>query len=228
MDINAIKQEIRKDFDVAGIEKRQTQRMAQQPEPAPQVPVDYLRQQQNQSYEYNKKPRLNGSTQKVLIDAWATIDLLKPQYRQAKDDSERLAKIGDKEGAQIEKEQYMRDVFQPAVTALVGENSPEEVMNASRVLSELDKYVFTPAGKGNGYTGAFVSQLFQSDMGNVLPTSDADVVRALVSIRRLVSNDQIRAAVGIANRIKAQVDSGEHTASEDDYAIIQKVALRGQ
>lgn len=230
MDTNAIKQAIREDFDIAGIEKRQAKRMAQQPEqvPTPQVPVDYLRQQQNRAYKYNKKPRLNGSTQKVFVDAHAVAELLKPQYQKAKDDSERLLKIGDKEGARIAKEQYMRDVFLPTVEALVGENSPEEVINATKALEELDKYTFTEAGSGNGYTGSFVMNLYQSDMGNVLPTSDTDVQRIIVSLVRLINGDQIRAAVGLANRIKKQIDSGEHTASEEDYELIQKISLRGQ
>lgn len=211
------------------VAKRQKQEAKQMQEmPVPQEPVDYLRQSQNQAYEYNKKPRLNGSTQKVSVDAHATAAMLKPQFQQAKDDSERLARVGDKEGSRIVQEQYMRDVFMPTVEALVGENSPEEVINSPRALAELDKYVFTPTGNGYGYTGAFVNKLYQSDMGNVLPTSDADVQRTVLTLIQQVNNDQIRAAVGAANRIKAQIDAGEHTASKEDYEIIQKIALRGQ
>ena len=209
--------------------KRQKEQEKQQQEaPMPQEPVDYFRQSQNQAYEYNKKPRLNGSTQKVSVDAYATAAMLKPQFQRAKDDSERLARVGDMEGSRIVQEQYMRDVFMPTVEALVGENSPEEVINSPKALAELDKYVFTPSGKGNGYTGAFVMQLYQSGMGNVLPTSDADVQRNILTLQRLISNDQIRSAVSVAKKIKNQIDLGEHTASDEDYATIQKIALRGQ
>lgn len=208
--------------------RKEQAKQAQQQPPVPQTPVDYLRQQENQAYQYNRKPRLNGSTQKVLVDARLTAELLRPHYQKAKDDSERLAKIGDKEGARIVKDQYMRDIFMPTIEALVRENSPEEVLNATKALSKLDDYVFTAVGKGNGYTSAFVAQLYQSDMGSVLPTSDIDVERAVQSLIGLVSNDQIRSAVGLANKIKAKIDAGENTASQDDYEIIQKIALRGQ
>lgn len=196
-------------------------------EPLPE-PVDYLRQQQNQEYEYMKKPRLNGSTQKVSVDVNTAIAMLKPLFKKAKDDSERFTKVGDKEGARIAKEQYMRDVFFPTVEALVGENSPEEVINATKALKELDKYAFSAAGNSDGFTGSFVANLYQYDTGNVLPTSDIDVQRSLQSIVSLVQNDQIRAAVGLAKKIKDRIDSGEHTASKEDYELIQKVALRGQ
>lgn len=212
------------------MERRQKEqaRQAQQQPPVPQEPIDYLRQQENQAYQYSKRPRLNGSTQKVSVDARLTAALLRPHYQKAKDDSERLAKVGDKEGARIVREQYMRDVFMPTIEALVRENSPEEVLNATKALDKLDDYVFTAIGKSNGYTGAFVAQLYQSDMGNVLPTSDVDVERAVQSLIGLVSNDQIRSAVGLANKIKAKIDTGENTASQEDYELIQKIALRGQ
>lgn len=208
-------------------QKEQTRQAQQQP-PMPQAPVDYLHQQENQAYQYNQRPRLNGSTQKVSVDARLTASRLRPYYQKAKDDSERLAKVGDKEGARIAKEQYMRDVFMPTIEALVRENSPEELLNATNALAQLDNYVFTATGQGNGYTGALVASLYQSDMGNVLPTSDIDVQRTVQKLIGLVANDQIRSAVGMANKIKAKIDVGENTASQEDYELIQKIALRGQ
>ena len=194
----------------------------------PDVPVDIHRQQVNAARDYNRKPRLNGSTQKVLVDVKAVLSRLAPYYQKARDDSERAQKIGDIEGSRILKEQYMRDVFTPAIEALVRENSPEEIINATKALNEIDKMVLTDGGRPDGYTSAFVSKLYQTDMGNVLPTSDADVSQTIMKLIRLVSNDQIRSAVGLANKIKLQIDAGEHTASEHDYNIIQKIALRGQ
>lgn len=213
--------------DMERRQKEQAKQAQQQPS-VPQVPVDYLRQQQNQAYQYNKRPRLNGSTQKVLVDAHTTAAMLRPHYQKAKDDSERLIKVGDKEGSRIVQEQYMRDVFMPAVEAMVRENSPEEVINATKALSELDECVLVPLGKSDGYTSSFVMSLYQSDMGNVLPTSDIDVQRAVQQLIRQVQNDQIRAAVGSATKIKEKIDAGEHTASQEDYELIQKIALRGQ
>ena len=102
------------------------------------------------------------------------------------------------------------------------------MLNSGRALSILDQYVFPMAGKSSGFTSSFINSLYQSDMGNVLPTSDADVQRYVQTIIRQVQNDQIRAAVGQAKKIKSLIDAGEHTASEDDYELIQKVALRGQ
>ena len=191
-------------------------------------PVDYYHNSVNREVERNKRPRLNGSTQKIAIDARLTASRLRPYYQKAKDDSERLMKVGDKEGAQIAQEQYMRDVFMPTVEALVRENSPEELLNATNALSQLDNYVFTATGQGDGYTGALVASLYQSDMGNVLPTSDIDVQRTVQKLIGLVANDQIRSAVGLANKIKAKIDVGDNTASQEDYELIQKIALRGQ
>ena len=116
----------------------------------------------------------------------------------------------------------------PTIEALVRENSPEELLNATNALAQLDNYVFTATGQGNGYTGALVASLYQSDMGNVLPTSDIDVQRTVQKLIGLVANDQIRSAVGMANKIKAKIDVGENTASQEDYELIQKIALRGQ
>lgn len=204
-------------------EKPKEQEVAVSPKP-----VDYYRDAANKAFAFQQRPRLNGSTQKVNVDVRAVLDRLAPQYKRAKDDSERLARTGDKEGARIVKEQYMRDVFLPVVEALVRENSPEEMMNATRALSEIDKYVLDGIGRADGYTQALVASLYQSDMGNVLPTSDIDVQRVVMNLKRLVVNDQIRAAVGMANKIKAKIDAGENTASQEDYELIQKIALRGQ
>ena len=209
------------------MERRQKEQERQR-EQQPENPVDYYQQDAKKREQVLSKPRINGSTQKVLVDVCAVTSLLAPQYEKAKDDSERLASLGDKQGSRIVREQYMQDYFLPSVESLVATNSPEEVMNSTKALSEMDKLVLADGGRADGYTYAFVSQLYQDGMGGVLPTSDVTVEAAVREIVRLVQDDQIRAAVGAAQRIKDNIDAGENTASEEDYELIQNVALRGK
>lgn len=191
-------------------------------------PVDFYKQRVDEQRKVSERPRLNGSTQKLLVDICAVTKNLMPKFNKARDDSERLARLGDKQGARISREQYMQDYFLPSVESLVMTNSPEELMNSTKVLSELDKMVLTDGGRADGYTYAFVSQLYKDGMGGVVPTSDTMVEDAVRKIVRLVQSDQIRTAVGIAQRIKDNIDAGENTASTEDYELIQNVALRGK
>ena len=191
-------------------------------------PVDLYKQRVDEQRKVSERPRLNGSTQKLLVDICAVTKNLMPKFNKARDDSERLARLGDKQGARISREQYMQDYFLPSVESLVMTNSPEELMNSTKVLSELDKMVLTDGGRADGYTYAFVSQLYKDGMGGVVPTSDTVVEEAVRKIVRLVQSDQIRTAVGMAQRIKDSIDAGENTASTEDYELIQNVALRGK
>lgn len=191
-------------------------------------PVDYLRQKHNQRRDYNKRPHLKGSTQKIMVDVAAVLSRLDTAYQKAKDDSEYLASTGDKEGSRIVREQYMEDVFHPTIASLVGANSPEEMLNSKKALDELDKRALTGVPNAPGYTAAFITQLYDKYMGGVLPTSDVNVEDAVRKVVRLVQSDQIRLAIGEAQKIKAKIDMGENTASAEDYELIQKVALRGQ
>lgn len=191
-------------------------------------PVDLYKQRVDEQRKVSERPRLNGSTQKLLVDICAVTKNLMPKFNKARDDSERLARLGDKQGARISREQYMQDYFLPSVESLVMTNSPEELMNSTKVLSELDKMVLTDGGRADGYTYAFVSQLYKDGMGGVVPTSDIVVEEAVRKIVRLVQSDQIRTAVGMAQRIKDSIDAGENTASTEDYELIQNVALRGK
>lgn len=191
-------------------------------------PVDYYQKGADKRKEVLSRPRINGSTQKVLVDVCAVTSRLAPKYHKAKDDSERLAMLGDKQGARISREQYMQDYFLPSVESLVMTNSPEEVMNSTKALAEMDKLALTEGERNDGYTYAFISKLYQDGMGGVVPTSDVVVETAVREITRLVQNDQIRAAVGAAQKIKDNIDAGENTASEEDYQLIQNVALRGK
>lgn len=228
---NEILQRLDESFgpSLKAMEQRKKQQAAQpQEQPMPQAPVDFYQEKLNKMTEYNKRPHLNGSSQKAGIDIKMAMKRIKPLYDKAKDDSARLAKVGDMEGSRIAKEQYMRDVFYPTIEAIVRMNSPEEIMYATYALNDADKYVLVDGGATDGFTSAFVNSLYQSDMGTVVPTSDAVVERAVENIKSLVYEDQIRAAVGAANKIKTMIDLGKNTASPEDYEIIQSVALRGQ
>lgn len=191
------------------------------------TPVDYYQSRSEAIRKANSRKFLNGSTQKVAVDVAAVADRLAPLYNKAKDDSERLARIGDKERSRICKEQYMRDIFLPAVESLVLSNSPEEVLGAIKSLDKLDKFALIEGGKANGYTAAFISRLHSEDLGTVVPTSDTNVTEGVRRISRLINSDQIRLATGTAKRLKERIDNGEITASDDDYDLIQRVVLRG-
>ena len=173
--INAANDEFLKDEEPESKEEMVTEELH---------PGDHYQKRADARREALARPRINGSTQKVLVDVCAVASRLAPKFRKARDDSERLLAIGDKQGARISREQYMQDYFLPSIESMVMANSPEEVMNSTKALAELDKYVLTDGGRPDGYTYSFISQLYQDGMGGVLPTSDAVVERAVHEIDR--------------------------------------------
>lgn len=189
--------------------------------------TDYLNKKEKERSDILNAPKLNGSTQKIAVDVAASLRPLAQAYKKARDDSDNLLRVGDKQRAKMVKEQYMSDVFLPTLESLVVTNSPEELLNSVKSLEALDKYVLIDGGSGSGYTASFIRNLHADDFGGVLPTSDSNVSRGVSEITRLVACDQIRSAIGLAAKIKSKIDDGEYTASDEDYEIIQKVALRG-
>ena len=123
----------------------------------------------------------------------------------------------------IEYQQYMEERFLPAVELVVNLTSPDEVLNCSGALEAFDKYVLG-TGSSKGYTAAYIRSAYGGQLGKRIALSDPAVIEAIIGIKRASSNDSIRTAVGIAKRIKKSIDDGEIVASDDDYAIIGRVA----
>ena len=79
-----------------------------------------------------------------------------------------------------------------------------------------------------GYSASYIRQaygdLLGKDIEDKFGASDPFVHEAIMRIKSLVFMDNIRSAVGLAKQTKERVDKGEHMASEDDYALLSRVA----
>ena len=232
---------LRAAFGMDGIEQREAKAAEQAAkeaanQPAPYVPVDiYQRNQNARIKEYDKK-RPKGSSMLVkavtdgIINGAVTGDGLAAAHKKAEDDSDSLKERGEIERADLARRQYMDEKFLPAVEAVVNYTSPDEVLNCKEALSALDKYALG-VGSQKGYTAAYIrsayGDLLGQDLNGNLDRSDDAVREAVCKITRLADNDEIRAAIGIARQMKKQIDDGEHIATDDDYALIGRVAAFG-
>lgn len=147
-------------------------------------------------------------------------------YKRAENDSEYYKDKGEKDRQEIAKQQYMEDHFIPAIEVVVNYTSPDELLNCSEALKALDKYALG-VGRTSGYTAAYVRQAYGDQLGQVDGKSDAVVIDEVRRIKKLADKGEIRVAVGIASRIKKQIDNGDRMADDDDYALIGRVAAYG-
>lgn len=191
----------------------------------PQAPVDYYQQTQKAMCNENKKSRPRGSSAYVMAVVREAVtgadgrEGLAHAYRRAKGYSE----SGEKERSELYRQQYMEEQFLPVVETVVNFTSPDELLNSPRALAELDKYVMG-LGSGSGYTEGYVRAAYGDMLGQTSVGSDPTVKQAVRDLYSLSANDQIRAAYGLAQKVKAQIDNGEHIADEEDYEIIARVA----
>lgn len=151
---------------------------------------------------------------------------LKTAFKRATQQIDQLKAIGDNQRAMLAQEQYMRDSFLPAVEAMMMLSPIDEVLNATTAIGKLDEFAMVNGGSGKGYTAAYIRNMYPEKQGMVKSLSDSVVRNAVREIEQLVSNDAIRSAVGKASKIKRQIDSGEHMASDEDYEIIERVVAR--
>lgn len=193
----------------------------------PQQPVDYYQSGYNERLEASKRSYATGTSPKLLVDAKAVLSQLTREYRMAKDTSDTLKSRGDINRARIAREQYMNEKFLPAVEAIIAYNSVDELLNSQQIINELDKLVLID-GAGKGYTTAYIKTAHQNDRGDFSGTSDAEVRDGVRQMRMLASKDYIRSAVGIAKRLKGNIDQGKNIASQEDYDLIQRVVLRAE
>lgn len=189
-------------------------------------PVDLYRENYNKRVETAKRKIPKGSRPKVLADFKAIAGDLAHAYKKAKDDSEVLFSNGDKNRASMIKQQYMEEKFLPAIEALVSFNSVDEVLNNADVLADLDDYALIDGGSASGYSASYIRQLYGDERGSFSGTSDAYVQDGVRQIKQLAGRNQLRAALGIAERLKGRIDNGNNIANEEDYDLIQRIILR--
>ena len=170
--------------------------------------------------EFGKSYPRGASTLTNEIAEEALTNLAKAKKR-ADADVEYWKGRGDKERAQMVKDQYMEEKFLPAVEMLIIASTPDEVLNAKGVLKEFDKQTFE---YGPGYTASYIRTAYGDQLGNASNLSDGYVRDMISRIKWLAASDQIRAAYGVAKKLKNEIDNGEHTSSDEDYEIITRVA----
>lgn len=194
-------------------------------QPAAQ-PTDLLQQQRDQ-WRGAETRGSRGAKPRMKLDlSIIDTEAIKSARKKALDDSEYYQNIGNKQYASMIKQQYMQDVFLPAVDALVKLNGMGAVQANQDILRQLDALTLLDGTRGNGYTEALVASLYRPE-GQV-ERSDEQVRQAVRELIGLCENDQIRTAVGRANDLKKRIDAGENVATSSDYELIQKVALYGQ
>lgn len=189
------------------------------------TPVDLYQRDATRRWEESKKTYPKGSPILVKTVTESIINGeggLGRQYKKAKDDSDALLARGDKRRADILRRQYMQETFLPAIEAVIGYASPDELLNCKEALDALDSMALG-LGSMKGYTASYVRQAYGNQLGQKEVSSDPAVKDAVLRIRILSDNDEIRTAIGIAQKLKKQIDKGEHLASDDDYALISRV-----
>jgi hypothetical protein len=129
---------------------------------------------------------------------------------------------GEKRRAQMVRRQYMEEHFLPAVEAVVNYTSPDELLNCKEALAALDQMALGD-GAMKGYTASYVRQAYGNQLGQKQGESDPEVVDTVRRIHMLVDSDQIRTAIGLAEKMKKRIDEGDNIASDEDYALIGRV-----
>lgn len=194
----------------------------------PFSPVDIYQRDAIRRAQNSKKSFPNGSSAlvmavtKAVIDGEGSLEGLARAKQRMEGDSDVLARRGEKQRAALLSQQYMQEKFLPAIEAVVNYTSPDELLNCKEALSALDKMAIG-LGSMQGYTAAYVREAYGNQLGQKEGKSDPTVVDAVRRIRTLSDKDEIRTAIGVAAKIKKQIDNGEHIASDDDYALIGRV-----
>ena len=192
-----------------------------------EFPLDIYQRNQDRIREVNKKKFPNGSGRGVEMAAYAVIDGVGAEglgkaNRRAKEDVSMLKNKGERGRADLRRQQYMQEYFLPAVEIVVNSTSPDEVLNNSKVLDELDKYVLLE-GSGKGYTASYIRQAYGNQLGQKEGRSDASVRSGVMRLNALLDNGEIRTAYGLASDLKNKIDKGQAMADDVDYDLIGRV-----
>lgn len=189
--------------------------------------VDIYQRNQDRIYEDSQKTYPKGSSAIVNMAVVSVItgngvEGLAKAYKRAQDDVDALKDQGERGRAEIRRQQYMQEYFLPAVELVVNSTSPDEVLNSKKALDELDKYVLLE-GSGKGYTASYIRQAYGNQLGQKEGRSDASVRSGVMRINALLDEGQVKVALGVANNLKKQIDSGEAMADDIDYELIGRV-----
>lgn len=224
-------------FKIKDIQKRLRDK-AKEEEPAAQAaaqpqapqwrPIDMYQHHQRKQNMMRKKEFPRGSRALVravvesIIKGGKGTDGLAFAKKRAEDDAKVLSASGYKDRAEIRKQQYMDEKFLPAIEAAINYSSPDELLNCKDALAALDKMAIG-VGSMRGFTESYIRQAYGDVLGQTRGGSDPTVVAEMRRIRALVSSDQIRTAIGLATKLKKQIDDGEHMAEPEDYAVLGRI-----
>lgn len=188
-------------------------------------PIDIYQHHQRKQIANAKKEFPKGSRALVMATTERVINGnggLAVFRKKAEDDSDSLKDNGYKDRAELVRQQYMEERFLPAVEIVVNNTSPDEVLNCKAALSALDKMALG-VGSMSGYTASYIRQAYADQLGMKRGGSDPTVVSEMRRIKLLVADDQIRTAIGLATKLKKQIDDGEHMAEPEDYAVLGRI-----
>lgn len=192
------------------------------------APIDIYRNNQRKRIADARKEFPKGSRTLVkyvtetVINGGDRAEGLAHSKKRAEDDSEVLKAQGYKDRANIRLNQYIEEKFLPAIEIVVNSTSPDEVLNCKEALSAFDKMALG-VGSMNGYTAAYIRQAYGDQLGRTRGDADPSAIDEMRRIRMLISDDQIRTAIGMAQRLKRKVDNGETIVEPEDYAILGRI-----
>lgn len=190
---------------------------------------DIYKRNQDRIYDVGQKKFPHGSSHIVNIAVRAVVDGdgaegLAHAYKRAKDDSDSLKERGESGRAELIRAQYMNEHFLPAVEIVANSASPDELLANEKALDALDQYAMMDGGgSGRGYTATYIRQAYGNQLGQVEGRSEPSVRSEVQRLNRLLDEGQNRTALGIANKLKDQIDKGEKMSSDEDYELISRV-----
>ena len=214
-------------IDFTNQERERLRAIAEAPEEEISETIDVYQRNQDRARDVDGKSFPKGSSRAVDMSVYAVIDGMGAEglahaYHEAEEDVDTLKERGERGRAEIRKNQYMQEHFLPAVEIVVNSTSPDEVLNSKRALDTLDKYALIE-GSGKGYTASYIRQAYGNQLGQQEGRSDPSVRSSVMQINAMLDGGNIREAVGIANKIKEKVDSGQAMADDIDYSLIARV-----
>lgn len=200
---------------------------APQPAPEPQTapqssPVaDYYQMQANAAQEASQRPTAYGSPAEMrqVVDALVK-ETAEKYYNAYKRQYDHLIDANDMNRAKQTANEYMMSHALPAVASLVETYGADAILNNKDALAKLDSIMLTGNGAGDGYTRAYLKQMYSQDLGSTGSVSDAEIVHGLRKAMGIANEGDIRSAIGLAKNLRERVDKGELSASPEDYAIL--------
>ena len=179
---------------------------------------DYYQMKANDAQEASKKASSYGSPAEVnqVVDNMVS-ETAEKYFNAYNNQYQHLLDANDPNGAQRTADEYMMQYALPMVASLVEMYGVDSILNNKKALSKLDKVMLTGNGEGEGYTRAYLKQMYNQAMGAQGSFSDAEVVRGIQQATGIADRGDIRGAIGIAKSLKEKIDNGELSASESDY-----------